>query len=163
MKTFSELIENLEQTLQQFDFVFQRYRRVYISKRKLEHIYDESTAIEEMKALAEEAQSIANEIVDRLLQGNVYSTLEEKESIDLQIINVYWQFRNIRHANKVFGDKFSTRVSDCFDHLLSMIDLLEFNIHSYNQKTREPSQVFFFGFEIISPEEAKKLVETESL
>ena len=159
MKTFSKLIENLEQTLQQFDFTFQRYRRVCISKRKLEHNSD----IEEMKALAEETQSIANEIVDRLLQGNVYSTLEEKESIDLQVINVYWQFRNIRHANKVFGDKFSTQVSDCFDHLLSMIDLLEFNIHSYNQKTREPSQVFFFGFEIISPEEAKKLVETESL
>ena len=162
MKPFSELIENLEQTLQQFDFAFQRYRRLCISKRKLEHTYDEATAIEEMRALAEEAQSIANEIVDRLLQGNVYSTSEEKESIDLQIVNVYWQFRNIRHANKVFGDKFSVQVSDCFEHLLSMIDLLEFNIHSYNQKAEEPSQVFFFGFEIISPEEAKKLVEAES-
>lgn len=162
MKTFSELIENLEQTLQQFDFAFQRYRRICISKGKLEHVYDETTAIEEMKALAEEAQSIANEIVDRLLQGSVYNTLEEKELIDLQITNVYWQFRNIIHANKVFGDKFSTQVSDCFSHLLDMIEVLEFNIRSYNQKARESSQVFFFGFEIISPEEAKKLVEAES-
>lgn len=164
VKDFLELLIELETVLRRYDILFQKYRRTFLSRKKNEDLtrYNEELAIEEMRNLTNEAQEIANEIADRLLQGNLYKTELEKESINLQITNIYWQFRNVKHANATFGDKLLKNLKDSFNWLEDMIATMEFNIREYNKKVTDESEIRFYGFKIISPEEAKKLVQQES-
>lgn len=164
VKDFLELLIELETVLRRYDILFQKYRRTFLSGKKNEDLtkYNEELAIEEMRNLTNEAQEIANEIADRLLQGNLYKTELEKESINLQITNIYWQFRNVKHANATFGDKLPKNLKDSFNWLEDMIATMEFNIREYNKKVTDESEIRFYGFKIISPEEAKKLVQQES-
>lgn len=164
VKDFLELLIELETVLRRYDILFQKYRRTFLSRKKNEDLtrYNEELAIEEMRNLTNEAQEIANEIADRLLQGNLYKTELEKESINLQIANIYWQFRNVKHANATFGDKLPKNLKDSFNWLEDMIATMEFNIREYNKKVTDESEIRFYGFKIISPEEAKKLVQQES-
>lgn len=164
VKDFLELLIELETVLRRYDILFQKYRRTFLSRKKNEDLtrYNEELAIEEMRNLTNEAQEIANEIADRLLQGNLYKTELEKESINLQITNIYWQFRNVKHANATFGDKLPKNLKDSFNWLEDMIATMEFNIREYNKKVTDESEIRFYGFKIISPEEAKKLVQQES-
>lgn len=157
-----DLLIELENVLRKYDIAFQKYRRNFLSRKRIEENtgYNEELAIEEMRNLADEAQDIANEIANKLLEGNFYNEVE-KESIDLQITNVYWQFRNVKHANAVFGNKLPKALKEPFDWLNEMIDTMGSNINSYNKRVRDEIQ--FYGFEIITPEEAKKLVQQESL
>lgn len=108
--------------------VFQKYRRNFLSLKKIEAYtnYDKEVAIEEMRSLASEAQEIANEIADKLLDENYFNT-EDKEKLNLQIENVYWQFRNKKHSNSIFGKELPFSLKESFDWLLQMINEMEYN------------------------------------
>lgn len=161
VKDFFRVVNRIRNSPQKVRYLFQKYRRTFLSGKKNEDLTksNEELAIEEMRNLTSEAQEIANEIADRLLQGNLYKTELEKESINLQITNVYWQFRNVKHANATFGDKLPENLKDSFNWLENMIATMEFNICEYNKKVADESEIHFYGFKIISPEEAKKLVQ----